>query len=194
MAHITSILLNSIESSIPLKKRCNKDTKDRVDAKDKTIHLCVLCFEPATVCVLGQLQTKFINCKLQYLTYGDQVKHRSNDKAICKKCRRKLKEQQNNFKFKKKEHCPFCRSHDPLAKPPILLRMPKKKKTFAEAEFARIKKISFKFEQELQRRAQLNVFVNKDDILMEPKFRLLLTFKIKNERKHHYKSKRIRRR
>ena len=35
-------------------------------------------------------------------------------------------------KFKKKEHCPFCRSHDPLAKPPILLRMPKKKKTFAK--------------------------------------------------------------
>jgi len=174
-----------------LKKRC-KDAKDAKDAKDETIHLCVLCFEPATVCILGQLQTRFINCKLQYLTYGDQVKHRSNDKAICKTCRRKLKEQQN--KFKKKEHCPFCRSHDPLAKPPILLRMPKKKKTFAEAEFARIKKLSFDFKKEIQRRAQLNGFVNKDDILTEPKFRLLLTFKMKNERERIYKPKRIRRR
>ena len=181
-AHQTRKMVDSMGLSLELKKKKNIKKVDEVP-----IYLCSLCCQQATEIVPGGLQTRFINCKLGYLTDGTQMRHRDNDKAICRGCRYKLKAQQNKFPNKnmKYKHCPFCRSHDPLGKPPVLCRMPRKKKPFAEAEILRIQKLNKEFKKEKLRRKQFfNArygYICENEIMNERKFRPLKKYKDNEE-------------
>jgi hypothetical protein len=186
-AHQTKKIINSIGLSLEVKRKKNIKKVNEV-----SIHLCSLCCEQATEIGPDGLQTRFINCKLGYLTDGTQMRHRDNDKAICRVCGDKLKSQQNkcpnkNMKYK---HCPFCRSHDPLAKPPVLCRMPRKKKPFAEAEILRIQKLNKEFKKEKLRRKQFfNArygYICENEIMNERKFRPLKKYNEEIKRKKSF--------
>lgn len=179
-AHQTKKLINAIGLSLEVKRKKNIKKVNEV-----SIHLCSLCCEQATEIGPDGLQTRFINCKLGYLTDGTQMRHRDNDKAICRVCGDKLKSQQNkcpnkNMKYK---HCPFCRSHDPLAKPPVLCRMPRKKKPFAEAEFLRKQK-----QKQISDRVRNNIngYICENEIMNERKFRPLKKYNEEIKRKKSF--------
>jgi len=170
-----------------------KRKKYKKQKKDEPVYVCCICHEIATEGEPGEMTTKFINCKLAYLTDGKQKRHKDNDKAICKVCRSKLKEQQGKFPNRnmKNQHCPFCRSHDPLAKPPALCRMPRKKKSFIEAKKSKIKKLEKELKKEKKRRKQLFGYFYEDEIMIQKKFRPLKIYRereeMKKERIHYNK-------
>ena len=178
MSHKTYLLLSDSEFSLRRKKIPNKNP-NKIKKNNECIHICVICAESATrIDTFGKFQTKFINCKLQYLTDGNQKRHRDNDKAICLTCCNKLKEQQREHRCDKNNHCPFCRSHNPLAKPTVLIRMPKKKKNFADAYSSRINKLNIEFIKELREK-------NRDEVMINIKFSPLFKYKKKEETKRN---------
>ena len=182
--HQTNKLVDSIGLSFEPKKKIKKKESSGYSTEVQTFHLCVICCLQATeISPSRRLQTKFLNCKLGYLTDGNQMRHNDNDKAICRTCRYKLKAQQIKFPNIKDNHCPFCRSHNPLAKQPISCRMPRKKKPFAEAEIIRMRKLNNKLKREKMIRKQLYGYFYEDDIMKEKKFRPLKIYKEKGRMK-----------
>jgi len=175
----TENLKKSVDIFVEPKRKKYKRDNNEVN-NPEPCHLCCICAENATrLDESGEMNTRFINCKLGYLTDGKQKRHRDNDKAICLVCCNKLKAQQNKFQLRhmKLEHCPFCRSHDPLAKPPILCRMPRKKKTFAEAKNEKIKKLIKELNKEKKKRKKSFGYFFEDEIMNEKKFSPLKKYK-----------------
>tara|TARA_B100000795_G_C22747960_1_gene418094 strand:- start:651 stop:1313 length:663 start_codon:yes stop_codon:yes gene_type:complete len=204
MTHKTLTLLNSIELTLLLRKKSKSKKSKSINYK---IHGCTLCKKNATVIdCFGEFKTRFIN-KSKYLTFGAQS---DSNHAVCSSCIKQcnftqvaalqeeqrimvgyLKEltsiQQNpSLEYKiqcvKEQLLNIIEEKDTLRKQVYAvcssIRMPKKKKCFAEAELKRIQKLKKKIKKKMKER-----YITYSALLMEPQFRQLLKYTLKEKRK-----------